>query len=130
MATSKGHMMRPRKGICSTTPKQTCIQVPASVPDPDLPGLIEPHDPHTDNNISHTAQQYNIIDNNDDQSIANVFCFGEFADKISGVVYNNCTGKFSYMSLDGSVCFFVMYHYETNAILATPIPGLDSASIL
>jgi hypothetical protein len=34
------------------------------------------------------------------------------------------------MSLDGNVCFFVMYHYETNAILATPIPGLDSTSIL
>jgi hypothetical protein len=59
-----------------------------------------------------------------------VFCFGAFADKISGVVYNDCTGKFPYMSLDGNVCFFVMYHYKTNAILATPIPGLDSASIL
>jgi hypothetical protein len=34
------------------------------------------------------------------------------------------------MSFDGNVCFFVMYHYETNAILATPIPGLDNASIL
>jgi hypothetical protein len=26
--------------------------------------------------------------------------------------------------------FFLMYHYKTNAILATPIPGLNSASIL
>jgi hypothetical protein len=26
--------------------------------------------------------------------------------------------------------FFVMYHYETNAIFATPISGLDSKSIL
>jgi hypothetical protein len=26
--------------------------------------------------------------------------------------------------------FFIRYHYETNAILANPIPGLDSASIL
>jgi hypothetical protein len=26
--------------------------------------------------------------------------------------------------------FFVMYHYKTNAILATPIPSLDSKSIL
>jgi len=34
------------------------------------------------------------------------------------------------MSLDGNVCFFVIYHYKTNAILATPIPGLDSKSIL
>jgi hypothetical protein len=34
------------------------------------------------------------------------------------------------MSLDGNVCFFVMYHYKTNAILATLIPGLDPTSIL
>jgi hypothetical protein len=26
--------------------------------------------------------------------------------------------------------FFGMYHYESNAILATPIPGLNNASIL
>ncbi len=107
MATSKGHMKRPHKGIRSTTPKQPCIRVPDSVPDPVMPGLIEPHDPHADDNFSPTAQQYHhIIDNNDDQSIANKFCFGAFADKISGVVYNNCTGEFPYMSLDGNVCFF------------------------
>ena len=88
-----------------------------------MPGHIGPHDPHTNKDISHTAQQYNIIDNEDDQSIANVFCFGAFTDKISGVVYNDCTGKFPYMSLDGNVCFFDMYHYKTNAILATPIQG-------
>jgi hypothetical protein len=34
------------------------------------------------------------------------------------------------MSLDGNVCFLVMYHYETNAIFAIPILGLDSKSIL
>jgi hypothetical protein len=33
------------------------------------------------------------------------------------------------MSFDGSVCFFVLYHYELNAILATPIAGLDDVSI-
>ena len=130
MATSKGHMKRPWKGIRSTAWKQPRIQVPASVPDPNMPGLIEPHNPHPDEDISHTAQQYNIIDNDNDQSIANVFCFGAFVDKIFGVVYNICTGEFPSMSLDGNVCFFVMYHYKTNAILATPIPGLDSASIL
>ncbi len=63
-------------------------------------------------------------------SIANIFCFGAFADKNTGVVYNNCTGAFPFMSLDGNVCFFVMYHYKTNAIFATPIPGLDSDNIL
>jgi hypothetical protein len=33
------------------------------------------------------------------------------------------------MSFDGSVCFFVLYHYESNAILVTPIAGLDDISI-
>ncbi len=33
------------------------------------------------------------------------------------------------MSFDGSVCFFVLYHYESNAILAKPVTGLDNLSI-
>jgi hypothetical protein len=64
------------------------------------------------------------------ESIANVFCFGPFINKNTGVIYNDCTGNFPFMSHDGNICFFMMYHYETNAILATPIPGLDSESIL
>jgi hypothetical protein len=34
------------------------------------------------------------------------------------------------MSLDGNICFFVMYHYKTNAILIIPIAGLNSECIL
>jgi hypothetical protein len=66
----------------------------------------------------------------DKYSIANVLCFSAFTNKQSGVVYNNCTGDFQYMSLDGNICFFVMYHYKRNAILITPIAGLDSICIL
>ena len=33
------------------------------------------------------------------------------------------------MSFDGSVCFFVLFHHESNAILITPIAGLDHVSI-
>ena len=71
----------------------------------------------------------NVIQDNADESIANVFCYGAFADKRSGVVYNDLTGNFPFVSFDGSVCFLVMYHYEANAILATPIAGLDDKSI-
>jgi hypothetical protein len=49
-----------------------------------------------------------LIQELDDYSIANVFCFGAFADKLSGIVYNDCTGNFPYMSLDGNICFFFM----------------------
>jgi hypothetical protein len=33
------------------------------------------------------------------------------------------------MSLDERVCFFVLYHYKTNGILATPIANLEVESI-
>jgi hypothetical protein len=128
-ATSKGHMKQPRKGIPSTTPKPPRIGLPIPIPDAIMPGLIEPPE-YNDNDVSNNNPPYHVIDDINDPLIANVICFGTFADKISGVVYNNCTSKFLFMSLDGNVCFFVMYHYETNAILATLIPGLDSGSIL
>ncbi len=79
---------------------------------------------------SHDRSLPNFIDDIDDHSVAKIFCFGAFADKTTPVICNNCTGEFPLMSLDGNVCFFVMYHYETNAILATPILGLNNASIL
>ena len=72
-------------------------------------------------------EKVNIIP--DDKSITNVFCFGAFADKISGVVYNDLTGNFPFMSINGSVGFFVMYHYELNAILVKAIANVDDRSI-
>jgi hypothetical protein len=33
------------------------------------------------------------------------------------------------MSLQGNVCFLIVYHYKTNAILALPISGLDDNTI-
>ncbi len=134
-ATAKGHMKRPRKGIRSTMPKETThapnnpIQrTPQRLPDVPMPGPVYLNE-NEEERIP-TLPLHNLIDDIKDESIANVFCFGAFADKISGVVYNDCTGDFPYMSLDGNVCFFVMYHYETNAILITPIVGLDSERIL
>jgi len=56
-----------------------------------------------------------------EESEANIFCFGVFADKPTEVVYNDLTGKFPFMSLDGNQCFFVMYHYESNVILVKPL---------
>jgi hypothetical protein len=133
-ATSKGHMKRPRKGLQSTTikpQKMTQLTTPPPLPPiivnhPPMPGLIAAND--EDSNYS--AQLPNLITDVDDKSIANIFCFGAFADKITGVVHNDCTGDFPFMSLGGNECFFVMYHYKANAILATPIPRLDSKSIL
>ncbi len=61
--------------------------------------------------------------------MANIFAFGAFADKNSGIVYNNLMGLFPFMSLDGSICFFVLYHYKSNCILADPIEALDDKTV-
>jgi hypothetical protein len=79
---------------------------------------------------NHNENGPHLIGNEDkDESIANVFGFGAFADNNSSIVYHNLMGLFLFMSLDGSVCFFVMYHYKSNCILTMPIAGLDVISI-
>ena len=138
-------MKCPRQGIRSTTPKPvkvTEIQPIVNVthPIPNVPTQLIPNNlilpPQLiTNHLPRPPVMYNnsmpnlIGDEEDDASIANVFCFGAFADKQSGVMYNNLTGNFPFMSLDGSVCFLVMYHYDANAIFAIPIAGLDNVTI-
>jgi hypothetical protein len=123
-------MKRSKKGIRSMTPKHPKPMpthvVPVPVPNQILPlfDKVRPYPGPTYN----ATRSVNIIP--DDESIANIF-FGAFADKITGVVYNDLTGNFLFMLLNGSVSFFVMdhYHYKTNSILTTPIANLNDKSI-
>ena len=108
LVTAKGHLKQPRKGIWSTTPKPTMtprmlLSTPARAHNTTMPGLIQPEE--YDNLPNHPP--HNKINDIEDKSIANVFCFGAFANKVTGIIYNDCTGDFPYMSLDGNVCFFV-----------------------
>ncbi len=70
-----------------------------------------------------------IMMDEDNVTIATIFCFGAFADKTSGIIYHDLTGLFPFISRDSSVCFFILYHYELNCILATPISELDNKTI-
>jgi len=117
-ATAKGHMKRPRHGIRSTRAKQPTTKIPQ--PEPPLLAPVPAY---------HEPQGPALIAMDDNDSIANIFCFGAFADKTSGLVYHDLTGSFPFVSLDGSVCFFVLYHYESNCIFGTPIAGLDDKTI-
>ena len=134
-ATAKGHMKRPKKGIRSTQ-KQGKTKGDSNIPSIPVPvPQAAPHvlplfvEPLPYNGPAYNARREVNYIPDDDESIANVFCFGAFADKVSGVVYNDLTGNFPFMSIDGSVCFFVMYHYETNAILVKAIANVDDRSI-
>ncbi len=127
-------MKRSRNGIRSTRPKQKneTIILPAPVPQiapPVLPLFVPDVIPAYPGPVHGVQPGPNDIADDGNECIANIFCFGVFADKNSGIVYHNLTGLFPFMLFDGSVCFFVLYHYESNAILATPIAGLDDVSI-
>ncbi len=87
-----------------------------------MPGLI-PNDEDRENRPA-------LIMDFEDESITNIICFGAFDIKNTGVLYDDCTGFFPFVSLDRNVCFFVMYHYKTNTIFATPSPGLGLKNIL
>jgi len=133
-ATSKGHMKRPKKGIRSTQ-KQMKTKGDSNIPSIPVPvPQAAPHalplfvEPLSYNGLAYSARmEVNYI--TDDESIVNVFCFGAFTNKVSGVVYNDLTGNFLFMSIDGSVCFFVLYHYKMNAILVKPITNVDDRSM-
>ncbi len=138
--TAKGHMKRPRHGIKSTCPKhpKTILQPMPTMPTaPTQPAAqrMPPALPIINELPVNPGQAYggmsgpNLIGSDKDESIANIFCVGAFADKNNGIVYHDLTGLFPFMSYDGSVFFFILYHYELNSILVTPITGLDNVSI-
>jgi hypothetical protein len=125
-ATAKGHMKHPRHGIRSTTPKARNTPAPI-VPVITFPAI--PESVHSKDTSVHNKPIPNngankphlIISKDKEESIANMFVFSAFADKNNGFVYHDLTGLFPFMSLGGSVCFFVLPK--------TPITGLDDISI-
>ena len=134
-ATAKGHMKRLRQGIRSTRnptgshprgrhepprqplppfdPRPAVIDDIHMLPQPPLVLFALPP------NVIEDDAMTNITLN------ANLYCFAAFADKHTGKIYNDLTGTFPFMSLQGNVCFLVVYHYESNAILALPIAGFS-----
>jgi hypothetical protein len=138
-ATAKGHMKRPRQGIRSTSrvppvPSPSVVQR-RIVPDKIHPiahthvHMMDNNDEDSEDSIPIHVPHGNVIESDDDSN-GNVFVFAAFADKQNGTIYFDLTGTFSFMSLEGNVYFLVVYHYETNAIMAVPIPNFTDDAIL
>ncbi len=89
-ATAKGHMKRPHQEIRSTTPR------PPHLPMPTQP-LTRSHNseseyiyaPHVNDDMLDNGPHY--IANKENSTDSNIFCFGAFADKRSGIIYNDLT---------------------------------------
>ncbi len=131
-ATAKGHMKHPHHGIKSTHPKPPRVMPTLLQPEPPLVAPILPifNKPRAYLGPAYGAiQGPALIGMDDNESIASVFCFGAFTNKTNGLVYHVLMGSFLFVSLNSSVCFFVLYHYKSNCILASPIAGLDNKTI-
>jgi hypothetical protein len=138
--TAKGHMKCLQHGIKSThikPPKVRLQPVPNIPTAPSQPAArIEPpvlplfNEGPVYPGLAYGAMSgSNLIGNDDNKSIVNIFCFGAFADKNNGILYHDLMGLIPFMSYNGSVCFFILNHYESNSIMAIPIAGLDDVSI-
>ncbi len=128
--TAKGHMKRPQMGICSTQRKDATE--PVAAPTHTYPPLC---DNQTTNSLIYdvhpfSATNANIIEDDYRLSDQNIFCCATFADKQTRILYNSLTETFLFMSLEGNVCFLIVYHYKTNAILALPMHGPVTISFL
>jgi hypothetical protein len=134
-ATAKGHMKQPRQGIRST---RRCPQ-DGGPPMPQVRPGVNNNKISIDNKSDddsadkitfvQPSMNANVIESDND-SIAKVFIFDVFADKRTGFLYSNLTGAFPFMSLEGNVCFLVIYHYKSNSILALPIANFADNTIL
>ncbi len=127
-------MKQPHQGIRSTTqrqprapPSNQQLPIEQAVPIDNKSNMDDLSEPWV--NIGPPKHGPNVIVDDNDSSIGNIFCFGAFADKQTGILYNDLTGSFPYMSLERNVCFLVVYHYKSNAILALPISGFDNNTI-
>jgi len=131
--TAKGHMKRPKKGTRSTRTKPLQALIPrlqqlagTSIPRSPIAHANPPILPLFNEAPPYHGPAYNVtIGPNiiaDDEFIANVFCFGAFAEKITGVVYNDLTENFPFMSLDGSLCFLSCITTRQTQYWPCPLP--------
>jgi len=134
-ATANGHMKQPHQGIQSTTTQQP-RSPPSGRRGPTVQAAPLADEDRWIEDISGPAFHAGPLDHgpsviveDDDSSVGNIFCFTAFADKGTGVLYNDLTGSFPYISLKGNVCYLIVYHYESNAILGLPISGLDDNTV-
>jgi hypothetical protein len=90
---------------------------------------MDNNDKDSEDSIPIHVPHVNIIESDDDSN-GNVFVFAAFADKQNGTLYSDLTGTFPFMSLEGNVCFLVVYHYKTSAIMAVTIANFTNDAIL
>ncbi len=98
------NVMLPRAGVgVAPPPVQPPLQIPLATPLTWMP-LGESN---RDARDTCPASMPNVIDDDCNKTIANVFCYSTFADCYLGVVYNNFMGNFPFVLFGRSICYLV-----------------------
>ena len=58
------------------------------------------------------------------------YIFAEMRDTVTGRIANDQTGEFPVFSGQGNCCVFILYHYDSNAILLEPMKSRKDGVIL
>ena len=103
-ATAKEHSRRPRQGLRSARRNQTGTQTFVDTSITPIPATVPP--PHTVQTLQANQPTFNL----------------------HNIMYHNNTGD-SLLHHYRDVCFFILYHYESNAIPAIPINNIEDATI-
>ncbi len=121
------------RGTCRGLPTNA-TQVPPTIPGVQIEQEFDTADTN-DNELDNSVlldcpmSNGNLVEFNN-ISVANVFIFAAFADKQTELLYTDLTGTFPFTSLERNVCFLMVYHYESNAILALPMANFTDETIL
>ena len=105
-ATDKGHMSRYRKGIRSMRKKEALDK------------------------LKELAVEQCCNPPLEEEKRNQLFGFMIHQDKKTGIMHTNLTGNFPVRSIDGFTCFFVLYDWTTNAILAIPMKDTKDDSMI
>jgi hypothetical protein len=104
IATVMGHLHMQRQGVRSTrTPKPTTNDYDKTLPLP----------------RSHLDRNHNVG--------AHLF---EIENNLKGMISSDLTGRFPYTSSRGMTYLFILYDYDSNAILASPIKSRSAEDIV
>jgi hypothetical protein len=150
----KGHMKCPHQGIQTTHPRppKVVANAPALAPQimaPPLPLFqhVPPYPgplygaravPYPINDASYASEptgnadqgpMANVIKGDASATESNIICFGALADKQKGTHTMTSPGHSLLCHSQVTCVFFILYHYETNAILALPIANLEGNTI-
>ena len=112
--TDKSHMKLHRKGLRSTT----------TIPD------IKSHKTKVNSALERIKIEQDIKPPQAVETQNKIFCYNRLTNRKYGTIYVDFTGKLPIGSMDGMVAIFIVYDWNMNASIATPVKNMKEETIV